>query len=129
MAHKSETVKSRVLGARLGKWVGPEIQPKAEELGLSWETLRRWIAGETFPRKLDLVGLALYTGVPLDEWQRLLATDLAARFPVRIDTVEQAAAAVADMMSNPPATTGQDGAATDAGAVAHDDQHVAQDVA
>lgn len=100
----------------LTQWIsakGGQINPRAAELGVTWNCLRDWAKGKYLPKRRDLPAIASVTGFDLDSLRALHTTDLharVARWPRRIDTVEQAQAFAA---THAPATTGQDGAADD----------------
>lgn len=105
---------STTIAEVLATWIsdrGGQINPRAAELGVSWETLRKWSRGDVLPKRRDLPAIATVTGRDLDELRAIHLDDLqrrVSRYPRRIDTVEEAQAWAA---THAPATTGQDGAA------------------
>lgn len=70
------------LADALQKWIertGGELNPCANVLGVSWNTLRDWSTGRTIPRTRDLVALIDPLNLPLADLLEMRQADVAAR--------------------------------------------------
>lgn len=97
----------------LTNWIktrGNGLNPRANELGVGWDTLRNWANGTRLPKKRDLPAIACAVGMTLDELTELRWVDYQARLAaaggVRVDSPDEARAWAA---ANTPAATGEDG--------------------
>ena len=109
----------------LTTWIqtrGNGLNPRATELGVSWDTLRLWANGARLPKGRDLPAIACAVGMPLADLQALRVSDYQARLSgsgVHLDTPDEARAWAT---ANTPAAKGKDGGTGAAGGNHADEQ-------